>query len=242
VNALWQFAMLRVSTLLLAFSSASALAAGAPLVEKEVAHLSIEGHVVTLQRGKLPDGGLRLRLIVADKQKHKKPQSLVLYEGGGEDDGPSDSDWKNATLDTFELPDGSQAARIDFEFRVPGDRKRRQVDSFLIAIDDEVKKVLELTTHAERAANKVCRETEQTSLTLDKTGRLYAKRTASLESDLDDDDMPIDRACDGKHPGRAVTYKYDGDSFFQVDPPLVTKKKPVEKMKAKEDDAVEDDD
>lgn len=198
------------------FVFTSSLASAAP-AEREVARLEVEGTTVQVMRSRLSDGGLKLRLAIGGR---KKKSSVVLYEGGGDDDGPGDKSWKSAAIDAFEMPDGSEGARIDFEFLAPGSKKKRQIDTFLVTLDESPRTVLEVTTHRERDASRVCHEVEQTALVPDKAGKLYARPTRTLDSDLDDEDSPIDAECVGKHLGRQVTYKYDGETFVQIDPPL----------------------
>jgi hypothetical protein len=191
---------------------------------REVAMTELTGKspiALSLQRIKTSDGGLKLRLIVSAKKK----SSVTVYEGGGDDDGPSDKAFKSANIEPFSLPGGVRGARIDFEFQVPGSKKHRQVDTYLVSLEDAPKLVLDTTTRRERDRTKVCHEVEVSTLTLEKDGKLYVKPVSALESELDDDDLPVDKSCKGKRPGQQVTFKWDGEVFLQIDPPLAKPKK-----------------
>jgi hypothetical protein len=193
---------------------------GAPVlaapIDREVAKVDVQGTTAQLVRTHLIDGGMKLRLVVTPKKK--KAQTVTIYEGGGDDDGAGAAEWKGATSEALELPDGSRGVRIDFEFQVPGDKKHHQTDTYLVALDDTPHTLLEVTTHKERNASRVCREVEQTALVLDKSGKLFVRPTLLLDSALNDEDSPVDPECVGKHPGRVITYKYDGETFLQIDP------------------------
>ncbi len=189
--------------------------------ELEAATLELGGKsaaTVTVHRSRTADGGLKLRFSLVDKAKKKKPQSVTLYEGGGDDDGPSDKNFLGVDLQAFQLPDGSRSVRVDFEFLAPGEKKQRQVDTFIVSVDEDVHVAAEVTTLRERDRTKRCHEVESTTLSMTKDGRLVARPLSALESELDDQDNPTDKRCVGKHPGRATTYKFDGEKFLQVDP------------------------
>ena len=219
--------------LALTFASSGLVASGllagtAHAAEQEAATLELGGRQVTVHRARMADGGLKLSLSLADKAKKKKPQSVTLYEGGGDDDGPSDKNFRSVDLQAFALPDGSRSVRVDFEFLAPGEKKHRQVDTYIVSVDDGVHVAAEVTTLRERDRTKRCHEVESTSLSMTKEGRLIARPTSALESDLDDQDNPIDKQCVGKHPGRPVTYKFDGEKFLQIDPlPSKARKPPT---------------
>jgi hypothetical protein len=204
------------------------IALAAP-AEREAATVDLGGKVpltLTVFRQRTADGGLKLRLAVAAKGD-KKSKSVTLYEGGADDDAPTDKSFRSATVEPFALPGGRRGARVDFEFQVPGSRKFRQVDTYLVSVDDPPRKVLETTTRRERKRTKVCNEVEEATLAVDKE-KLYVKPVSALESELDDDDLPRDKTCHGKLPGQQVTYRFDGEAFFQIDPPPAEKaKKPA---------------
>ena len=80
----------------------------------------------------------------------------------------------------------------------------------------------------DRDRTKVCHEVEEATLSLEKDGRLTATSVSALESELNDDDLPIDKTCKGKHPNGKIVWKWDGETFLQIDPPLAPKKKAVE--------------
>ncbi len=200
--------------------------------EREVANTELGGKpalTLSLLRTRQPDGGLKLRLVVTNKvDKKAKPQSVTVYEGGGDDDGPSDKAFRSASIEPYTLPRGVRGARVDFEFQVPGSKKYRQTDTFLVALGEAPKLVLEATTHREHDRTKVCHELEEATLTLDKDGRMFVRPVSVLESELNDDDLPVDKTCRGKHNGQQITYKFDGETFLQIDPPPApTKKKPT---------------
>ncbi|MEO6955024.1 MAG: hypothetical protein ABI321_24705 [Polyangia bacterium] len=221
----------------LAFASTGLFASTtAHAAEQEAATLDLGGQgAVTVYRTRTADGGMKLRFALTDTAKKKKPQSVVLYEGGGDDDGPSDKNFRSVDLQAFELPDGSHSVRVDFEFLAPGEKKHRQVDTFIVSVDDGVHVAMQLTTLRERDRTRRCHEVASTTLSMTKEGRLVAKPLSALESDLDDQDNPIDKQCVGKHPGRPVTYKFDGDKFVQVDPVPAKAPKP-EKPSAEAND------
>jgi len=209
-----------------AIVSASSYSSAAP-AEREVAATELGGKpAVTLSviRQKLADGGLKLRLVITPKGE-KKGKSVTLYEGGADEDGPTDKAFRSAAIEPFALLDGKRGVRVDFEFAVPGSKKHRQVDTFLASIDEAPRMLLEVTTRRERDRTKACHEIEEGTITLDKDGRLFLRPQSVLESELNDDDLPIDKTCKGKHAGQQITYKFDGDKFFQTDPPLAAPKK-----------------
>ena len=213
----------------------SASAGAAPPSEKEVAAVELGGKApvaLSLLRARQSDGGLKLRLLVSPKDgkpdpkaAKKKPVSVMLYEGGGDDDGPSDKAFRNGAIEPFTLPGGQRGVRVDFEFQVPGSKKYKQVDTFIVSLEDTPRVVLESTTHRERDRSKVCHEVEDTALVLEKDGKLFVRPASVLDSDLNDDDLPIDKTCRGKRPGPQITYKFDGETFLQIDPPPPPPKK-----------------
>ncbi len=207
---------------------------------REVAAIELSGKApisLSLQRLKQGDGGLRLKLFVTAQGAagQKKKTSVTVYEGGGDDDGPSDKAFRSANIEPFALPGGKRGARVDFEFQVPGSKKHRQIDTYVVALDEAPRLVLDTTTRRERDRSKVCHEIEESTITLEKDGRLFVRPVSALESELDDDDLPIDKSCRGKRPGQQVTWKFDGDVFFQVDPPLAKPKKKAPDEEASDD-------
>jgi hypothetical protein len=203
------------------------VAAAAP-AEKEVARVELGGKpavVLSVLRQRQPDGGLKLRVVITTSGD-KKTKSVTLYEGGADDDGPTDKAFRAATVVPFTLPADKRGARIDFEFQIPGSKKFRQVDSYLVSVDEAPRIVLDVTTRRERKRSKVCHEAEEATLTLEKD-KLLLRPVSTLESELDDDDLPIDKTCRGKQTGQQITYRFDGDKFFQIDPPPRPAKKPA---------------
>jgi len=194
---------------------------GADAAEREVASLGITTEPalsVSVTRERDAEGGLRLRLVVQRKGP-SKPKSFVLYEGGGDDDGPGDKDFRAVTLTAFNLPAETRGVRVAFEFQVPGQKKHRQIDTFLVSVDDTPRVALEMPTHRELDRSRVCHEVEETTLIAQDDGRLFVKPMSNLESDVNgDDDEPMDKACQGQHPGRQITYKFDGETYLQIDP------------------------
>lgn len=215
---------------LIASLAGSAAHADKPVSEKEVAAAELAGKApvaLSVVRVRLADGGLKLRLVVTPKgDKKAKPASVTLYEGGGDDDGPSDKAFRAVSIEPFGLPGGRHGARVDFEFQVPGSKKYRQVDTYLVSLDGP-RLVLDATTRRERDRSKVCHEVEEAKIVLEKDGRLFVRPVSVLESELNDDDLPIDKSCRGKQAGQQTTYKFDGETFIQIDPPLASKKKPA---------------
>jgi hypothetical protein len=199
----------------------ASLPLSAHAAEREVATLGITSEPalsVSVTRERDAEGGLRLRLVVQRKGP-AKPKSLVLYEGGGDDDGPGDKDFRSVTLTPLALPAETRGVRVAFEFQVPGQKKHRQVDTFLVSVDDTPRVALEVPTRRQLDRSRVCHEVEETTLIAQDDGRLFVKPTSNLESDVNgDDDEPMDKACQGQHPGRQITYKFDGEVYLQIDP------------------------
>jgi hypothetical protein len=212
--------------------ASSSIAHAAPPPEREVAVVEVGGKapvVLSVIRQRLTDGGLKLRLLITQKDSKQKAKSVTLYEGGADEDGPTDKSFRSATVEPFALPAGKRGARVDFEFQVPGSKKFRQVDSYLVSIDETPRLVLDTTTRRERKRSKVCNEVEVSTLSPADKSTLAVRTVSTLESELNDDDLPIDKSCKGKQPGQTIVYKFDGDTYFQIDPPPAAKKpKPSE--------------
>src|SRR5687767_2524582 len=100
------------------------LLAAQPAVEKTLLKLGLtvgdKPIEVWVARADSDDGGLSLRLIA--KGVGPKPQALTLYTGGGDDDGPGGDELKSVTAKVVELPQAGKVVRVDFAYRLPGQR------------------------------------------------------------------------------------------------------------------------
>jgi len=169
---------------------------------------------LSLTRARTADGGLVVKVVA--KGLGPKPVPLVIYQGGGDDDGVGDEDVRGVVLKPFELGNGIKGARIDLTFRVPdGKKKDVQTDTTLIGFAGKPHKLLQLTTERARDRSKVCRDLESTELKVEGTD-LGTATTKQVEPALGDDDLPIDKSC--KAPSGAVkkVYRWEKDHF--VDP------------------------
>jgi hypothetical protein len=222
---------------ILAIGFVALFATVAHATEREVASLAITNTPalnVSVMRERDADGGLRLRLIVQRKGP-AKAKSVVLYDGGGDDDGPGDKDFRSVMLTPFALPAETRGVRVAFEFQVPGQKNHRQVETMLVSVDDTPRVALDVPTHRELDRSRVCHEVEETALIAEDDGRMFVKPISNLESDVNgDDDEPMDKACNGHHPGRQITYKFDGDVYVQTDP--APRKAPPAKKPAPDDE------
>ena len=194
-------------------------AAEKPEVDRQVGKLLLEfepGKKVelVLTRARTTDGGLVVKVVA--KGLGPKPQPLIIYRGGGDDDGVGDDDVRGVALKPFELANGQKGARIDLTFRVPdGKKKDVQTDTTLVGFAGKPHKLLEVTTERARDRSKLCRDLESTELKIEGTD-LGAATTKQVEPALGDDDLPIDKGC--KAPSGAVKklYRWEKDHF--VDP------------------------
>jgi hypothetical protein len=218
---------------------AGAPAAGAP-AERTLATLTFAPRVgkttvkAWVTRKRLDDGGVVVRLVadgVGDKA-----QALTLYQGGGDDDGPSDDLLKAVKAQAFDLPDGEKAVRVDLRFLVPGSKNDFQTDTYLVGFAKKTHKLVELRTRLEHDRSKTCREVKETQLrfSADQPIRLEALTSTVLDPALGDDDSPIDKSCRGKTPEARVVYKLTDDHFVPVDPPP-GKTAPAEPSQASDD-------
>ena len=180
-------------------------------LELEVAKKTIN---LVVTRQKQPDGGSVIKLAARGLGK---PQTLTLYQGGGDDDGPNDVDIKKVLIDEVELGK-LKVARVDINFRIPGTVKKEiQTDTMLIGFDGKMHKLVELRTYYSRTKSKLCRDGEEVTLA-GSAETLTATKTAIAEPALDDEDQPIDKSCKPKGGPQKVIYKMKGDHFVQVDP------------------------
>jgi hypothetical protein len=201
---------------------------------------------LSVTRQTLPEGGMKLRLLV-QRASGKTVKSMVLYEGGGGDDGPGEKDFRSVKLSAFDLPAETRGVRVDFEFTIPGSRTKRQIDSFLVSVDGTPRTVLEATTHKELDRSRVCHEVEEAQIVSHDDGKLFVRPSSDLESEVsDDDDSPIDKSCQGLHAGKEIVYQFDGETFHKVGATTPAKRvdaatpPPAVAPKAKDDDGDDD--
>jgi hypothetical protein len=166
---------------------------------------------VTRQR--MPDGGAQVKLVTHGLAP--KPQSLTLYAGGGDDDGPSDKAIRQIKAQAFDMPDGQKAVRVDLEFVVPGSKGDLQTDTTLIGFVGKPHKLLEIETGGQKARSRTCRETRETQIRFSagKPMLVEALTTMTLESALGDDDLPVDKACNGKRQLGRTVYHWESEKF-----------------------------
>jgi hypothetical protein len=218
---------------LAAFATLLVLSATAFAEDKTVAKLTLAPYEVWVTRARAADGGLTLKLIA--KGVGPKPQALTLYQGGGDDDGLSDSDLKTVKASPFELPGGQKGVRVDLTFRVPDGKKQdEQTDTMLVGFMGKTRKLVELRTRLAKDRTKICRDSEETALSLDDKGNLVAATVHKGESALGDDDLPLDKNCRGRSGVQKKTYKWADDKF--IDPDAATSAPEAPKAKPEGDD------
>jgi len=170
---------------------------------------------VTRARG--DDGSLTLKLIA--RGLWPKPQSLTLYQGGGDDDGYGDDDVKKVTAHTFDVGGGKKIAKVEITYKPPDGKKvDEQTDTILVGFDGKTHKMLELTTRRSRDRSKVCRETDQIDLAADGP-TLTASRHLVREAALGDDDLPIDKSCRSPKEVAKKYFKLTGGQWVESDGP-----------------------
>lgn len=200
--------MLRCLTVALALSiSLSAVAA-----EKIVAKLTLQRSAgdlpnieLQLTRARGADGSLTIKLVA--KGVGERTQTLVIYEGGGDDDGFGDDDLRAVKLAELELPGGQKGARVDLVHHIAdGKKSDERTDTTLVGLGgNKVHKALELVTRTARDRSKVCRELEETSIAI-AGDKLTATTQLKRDPALDDDDLPIDKTC--RSPSGSVKKVY----------------------------------
>src|SRR3954471_21976672 len=66
---------------------------------------------VVVVRSSSSNGGVSV--TVKAKPAGAKPQSFIVYEGGGDEDGAGDKDVRAVTATPFDLPAGKKGVRVD---------------------------------------------------------------------------------------------------------------------------------
>jgi hypothetical protein len=207
--------MLRACVVVLALS----LTAHAFAEEKPVAQLSVPTQdgkppldvVVTRARGQ--DGSVTIKLAV----KGDKGKPLTVYTGGGDDDGYGDDELKSVKASPFALQGGARGVRVDLLHHIADGRKKdEQTDTTLVGFaSGKPQSLIEVKTRTALARSKICHEWEETSLALEGND-LAASTRVKRESELGDDDLPIDKSCKSQPGAKKKIYKWEKDHF--VDP------------------------
>jgi hypothetical protein len=201
--------------LLSVFSLGSTALAG----EKVIAKLQVpveEGKPVdvVVSRTGSADGGVMVTLKA--KSGTAKAQTLVVYQGGGDEDGAGDKDVRGVSAAPFDLPGGKKGLRVDVTYHAPDKPKKEdQTDTTLVALDGKPRPLVELTTRVGRDRSKVCRENQEVALALEGDD-LAATTSTKLEAALGDDDLPVDPKCKSPAGGYKKIYKWSDGKF--VDP------------------------
>jgi hypothetical protein len=170
----------------------------------------------SLVRNDERDGSLVVKLLV--KGAARRAESVVLYSGGVDDDGPGSAQVRNLTAKLIDLPKVGRAVRVDFSYQLPGSSDE-QTDTTLIGIDNKPHKLLELTTHRTRARGRLCHIVDEREISTDEDeleGLLLVTKKVEVQAELDDEDAPIDKSCVAKPPERKW-YRYNGDSYRVLD-------------------------
>jgi hypothetical protein len=171
---------------------------------------------VWLTRADSADGNLVVKVIA--KGVGPKPQSLTIYSGGGDDDGPGVEEARALTAKVIELPAVGKAVRVDFTHVELGGQDE-ETETTLVGFDGKTHKLLELTTRRTHARSKVCREREETAL-LGELGEAEGMLTATtrlhVDPTLGDDDEPIDRKCVAPKGVYRVIYKWTGERYVDA--------------------------
>jgi hypothetical protein len=192
----------------------------ASAAEQIVAKLSIAPEAgkptveVSVVRVSSADGGVAVKVLA--RTAGAKPLTLVVYQGGGEEDGAGDKDLRGVSAAAFELGAGKKALRVDVGYHPPDEPKRvEQTDTTLVAVDGKPRAIAELITRRGRDRSKVCRELTETQLAVDGAD-LIASTGVKLEPALSDDDLPIDRACRSSGALTRKVYKWSGEKFVEA--------------------------
>jgi hypothetical protein len=215
---------LAVALFSLGLSLSSVVASAAGPKEKPISRLTLDGEDdqaidLVLVRVVASDGGLTLKLVV--RGIAPKPQTLVIYQGGGEDDGAGEEHFRGAALRAFELGGGQAGARVDFTYQAPDAKRRDELTDTTIVgfVGGKPKKLFELRTRRGRDRNKNCKEAEETRLAVEGAGAertLVATTVQTVDPVLGDDDLPVDKGCRAPKGAQKKIYKWVDGKF--VDP------------------------
>jgi hypothetical protein len=194
---------------------AGLVAAQPPLAgDRTVQKLSLGKIEIWLTRSDAMDGGLVLKLI--DKGVGPRPQSLTLYTGGGDDDGPGTDEIKSLTGKVLEVPSVGKVLRVDFTYQIPG-TPEEQTDTTLVGFAGKTRKLLQIVTKKTVTRNKQCKELWETALSGggdDLDGEIVTQRKLKVIPVRGDDDEPLDKTCVPQKP-QQVVYRWNGERFVE---------------------------
>jgi hypothetical protein len=184
---------------LLAMLSFPSLASGAETVIQKLSVTNEPGKrtEVWLTRSRLEEGGLAVKLYT--RQGAEKSQSTVVYEGGGGDEGPGDDDVTDLKLGLLPVGGGRSAVRVDLTHRaLEGKKGDLEVETSILTVKGAPKLLLTLQTGRQWSRSKQCRAGETTTLAVEageEGRRLVATTQKTVDPELGDDDLPIDKSC-----------------------------------------------
>jgi hypothetical protein len=197
------------------FFVSSLLVSSAHAQERTVSKLSIPPLEVWVTRARSSDGGLTIKLVA--KGVGPKPQALTIYQGGGDDDGPGDAELRALTASAVDLPAGKKGARVDVTLHPPDGKKNdERTETTIVGFDGKTHKLLELVTRVGRDRSKICREFQETALTV-AGADLVGVTSTRRESALGDDDLPLDKNCRSPNGAAKKVYKWATDHFVDAD-------------------------
>jgi hypothetical protein len=174
-----------------------------------------------ITRSDAEDGSLVVKLI--EKGVGPRPQSITLYRGGGGDDGPGSSDFRDVTAKVVELPMAGKVVRVDFSFQVPGTAEEK-TETTLIGFSGKTHRLIQVETRHTRQKNQNCGEVEETRLIPDgdeMEGRLVTERHIVATPALGDEDEPLDLTCVSTKAERKV-YRFNGDKYLETNEPAAS--------------------
>jgi hypothetical protein len=213
------------STLALALLPAVSVAA--PAKEKTLGRVTLDGDddgaaPIDLQLVRLfgADGSLTLKLVA--RGLGPKAQTLVIYQGGGDEDGAGEEHFRGAALKAFDVGGGARGARVDFTYQHPEAKKRDEItDTTIVGFaGGKPKKLFELRTRRGRDKNKLCKEAEETRLAVEGNGEgrvLVATTVQTVDPVLGDDDLPVDKSCRAPKGAQKKSYKWADGRFVDPD-------------------------
>jgi hypothetical protein len=197
------------------FFASSLLVSSAHAQERTVSKLSIPPLEVWVTRARASDGGLTLKVVA--KGVGPKPQALTIYQGGGDDDGAGDADLRAVTASAVDLPGGKKGARVDVTLHPPdGKKSDERTETTIVGFDGKTRKLLELVTRVGRDRSKICREFQETALTV-AGADLVGVTSMRRESALGDDVLPLDKGCRSPSGAAKKVYKWATDHFVDAD-------------------------
>lgn len=181
---------------------------------------------VVVVRTSSSNGGVSVTLKA--KSSSAKPQSFIVYEGGGDEDGAGDKDVRGVTASPFDLAGGKKGVRVDVTYHPPDKPKKEdQTDTTIVALDGKPRALIELTTRLGRDRSKVCRENREVALAIEGQD-LITTTSTRLDPALGDDDLPIDKQCKSPAGGAKKVYKWAEGKFVDPSAPAPAAAKPKE--------------